>query len=503
MKKLFAFLAGIFFVTTVSSQEISDALRYSLDHVNGTARFSSMSGAFTALGGDLSAIGVNPASSAVFSSSYASVTLGNMDRNNETSYFNGMTSTSESRFDLQQGGGVLVFNNVSGSPWKKISVGFNYDQTGNYNDYWYASGNNSRSIDRFFLQNANGLRLDEISAFENESLSEAYFEIGDAYGYRNQQAFLGYESYIIDPVLDTDDNTSYISSISPGIFEQDYFFSSQGYSGKFAVNFATQYQDVLYLGLNLNGHIINYENSTFLNEYNDNVGSFINEIEFENRLFTTGQGFSFQLGGIVKVTEQLRAGLSYTSPTWYTIQDETLQYLRTYSYDNDSAPWITINPQVSNLYPEYKLKTPANFTAGLAYVFGDSGLLSFDYGRKDYSKMEFRPDNDPYFQDQNAIISDRYKAASTYKFGGEYRIKGWSFRGGYRFEEGISTDNSFGDLNGYSLGLGYSFGNFKLDAAFLQSKRSVANQLYSIGLTDSALVDIKNTLLNFTIGFSI
>ena len=43
------------------SQNINDALNYTDNSYQGTARFNSMSGAFGALGGDLSSIAVNPA----------------------------------------------------------------------------------------------------------------------------------------------------------------------------------------------------------------------------------------------------------------------------------------------------------------------------------------------------------------------------------------------------------------------------------------------------------
>ncbi|GAL66736.1 putative hemin receptor [Jejuia pallidilutea] len=49
-------------------------------------------------------------------------------------------------------------------------------------------------------------------------------------------------------------------------------------------------------------------------------------MEFENNLSTRGSGFSFQLGGILKLTNEFRVGLTYDSPTWYTIEEETSQF---------------------------------------------------------------------------------------------------------------------------------------------------------------------------------
>ena len=58
------------------SQNISDGLNYSSNSLDGTARFNSMSGAFGALGGDLSAIAINPAGSAVFNNGHFSISFG-------------------------------------------------------------------------------------------------------------------------------------------------------------------------------------------------------------------------------------------------------------------------------------------------------------------------------------------------------------------------------------------------------------------------------------------
>ena len=51
-------------------QDLTDALRYSTGETQGTARFKSMSGAFGALGGDMSAVSINPAGSAIFNLSH-------------------------------------------------------------------------------------------------------------------------------------------------------------------------------------------------------------------------------------------------------------------------------------------------------------------------------------------------------------------------------------------------------------------------------------------------
>lgn len=492
-------------MTTINAQNIDDALRYSEDEIQGTARFRALSGAFGALGGDMSAVSINPAGAAIFNSSHASLSLISNNKKNDVSYFNGLNSASNSEIDLNQAGASIVLRSRNqNSDWKKIVFGFAYDRTSNFDNDWFASGTNTNSIDSYFLANAQGLRLDEISAFPDETYTDAYSDIGATYGYTHQQAFLGYESYILEPENNTDDNTVYSSNISSGNFNQEFSYAANGYNGKLGINFATQYKDNLYLGINLNTHFIDYDRSTYFFEANNNIGSLVNEVGFENNLSTIGTGFSFQLGAITKLNENFRVGLSYKSPTWYTINEETTQYLATIRDDGGTPITQIINPQVINIFEDYKLQTPSKITGSLAYIFGKQGLISFDYSREDYSKIKFKPTSDTYFATQNDIISNNLKSTSSYRIGGEYKHKQLSFRAGYRMEESpYKNESTIGDLTGYSLGLGYNFGNTKLDLTLDKFERESDYQLFDVGFTDSANLNTENTNVTLSLSFNL
>ena len=72
----------------IYSQNISDALNYSSNSYQGTARFNSMGGAFGALGGDLSAIAINPASSAILNDGHFSLSFGSDNKSGNASLLN-------------------------------------------------------------------------------------------------------------------------------------------------------------------------------------------------------------------------------------------------------------------------------------------------------------------------------------------------------------------------------------------------------------------------------
>lgn len=504
-KKIIFIVASIFTMPTFYAQDITDALRYSQDNIVGSARYRALSGAFGALGGDLSATSLNPAGSAVFINSLMSFSLTNLNIKNDTQYFDGRDSNSDSYTEFTQIGTVFVFNQGNqNTAFRKFTLSFTYDRINDYKDDWATHGNGSNSIANYFLDYAQGLPLNEIYALENESTSEAYSAIGQEYGYKNQQAFLGYESYIIDPVNSTDENTAYNSNVSPGDFNQNYIYSATGYNGKMAVNLASQINDKLYLGINLNSNFLNYDRITYLTETNSNNGSIVTDINFENRLSTIGSGFSFQFGTIYKATQSLRLGLTYTSPTWYTIQEETTQALKTTRIENSTEVYQTLKPRVTNIHPDYKLRTPGKYAGSIAYVFGTRGLISVDYNYKDYGSIKFKENNATNFNEENNDINNQLKGASSFAIGGEYRIKQFSLRGGYRFEESpYKNGYTVGDLTGFSAGLGYSFGLTNLDLTFDQYKRDSEYQLYSVGLTDATALDKRVSNITLTLSFAL
>lgn len=512
MKKLLMLCIGLLSVSLIA-QDTTDALNYSLDNMQGTARFRAMSGAFGALGGDLSSIQINPAGSAIFNNGFAAASLGFFNNNTDVRYntnsANTINSFRNTEADLNQAGATVVFvNSNPNSPWKKFALSGAYENTGNFNNEWISSGISTTSIDNYFQHFTNNIEIPFgiLKLQPDEFIEEAYADIGSipGNGYGIQQAFLGYWAGIIDPInLDDETNdleTDYISNIAEGEFNQSYVFSERGYNGKLAFNFAAEYDDKLSVGINLNAHFIDRERYTRLNESNTNDGSIVTNLAFENLLTTTGSGFSFQLGAILKVTPELRAGFSYQSPTWYRINEELVQGINS----NNADPEINFISSVINIFPEYRLSTPGSMTGSLAYVFGKKGLISFDYMVKDYSNTRFRPTNDPSFTTLNNQIDDVFTTSNSYRLGGEYRYKQFSFRGGYRFEESpYEDDRFFGDLTGYSAGLGYNFGQYNIDIAFSQSERQIEQQLYNVGLTNRAAIDSKFTDIILTFGIKL
>ncbi|MBY8962686.1 transporter [Flavobacterium sp. D11R37] len=471
----------------------ADAMRYTTESITGTARFRAMGGAFGALGGDPSAIMINPAGSAVFNYNSGTMSLSVQNVRNEANYFGTGTTENDSSFDLNQMGAVFVFNNADeNAVMNKFTLGFNYENLNNFdNRIYYRGVNPTNSLDSYFLNYANGVPL--------SNLTDSYYE---QLSYNQQQAYLGYNAYIFDPLSQSPNNTGYTSNYdaTAANFYQDNIVNTTGFHGKVALNFGAQLKKRLYVGANINVHFTDYiQTSSFYEDANAPQG--LRSIEFNNERYTYGGGVSFNLGTILKITEDLRAGVAYESPTWLRLQDEVTQNLRSYCPECgvNGESNFDVNPFITFVLDDYTLRTPSKWTGSLAYVFGKSGLLSVDYSMRDYGNTKYISNG---YSDINFDLSNTLGRAGELRVGAEYRVKAVSFRGGYRYAESPYKDgHTMGDLTGISGGIGVAFGSSRLDFAYAWQRRDMDYRQFKTGLTDPARIESTNN--NFTLSYTL
>lgn len=518
IKKYFFSATMILVGMSVSAQNINDALRYSsAQELNGTARFKAMSGAFGALGGDLSGININPAGSSAFSSSEFGFSFGNTNSNFKNQFHNASTTNKDSDFYLNQIGGVFpIIDYNPDAKWKKFTLSVNYNLVQNfYGNDLSLGGTSNKNLGDYFKYYADGVAQQDLllEEYDNKivvnktTLSDLYSQMGRAGGraFKLRNALLGHYVGLINPAIGRDEinpsdsdevannilnEKNYVSN-TQGATEQRFGKVTEGDIRKYNFNFSTQYGDNIYLGLNINTYAVNYKETLIHQETYAN-SSPIRNATFENQQSTTGSGISFQLGAIAKITKELRLGVSYESPTWYDLQTETLQSITA----NNRMAYAY--PDVVVVYPEYKLRTPSSWTASVAYIFGKSGLISMDYIYKGYGNMQFQTD---FLKPENSIIQNELGDVNILRFGGEYRIKALSLRGGMRYEQSPYkvANKRIGNLKGYSLGAGYSFGSIRLDVSYDIAKQDFQYQPYESVLTTPAYISATRNSLIFTL----
>lgn len=175
MKKLNLFIGIMLSIATGTfSQNVDDALRYSQVFYNGTARFMSMGGAFTALGGDLSSLSQNPAGLGVFRSSEISISpqlfhyksLTRFNENNSQDYLYDFT--------LGQAGIALnLINKNSETGLINLNFGYSFNRTSNLNESIVIEGTSKNSsLADYWAYISEGYTLDALA--QSNKVYDAY-----------------------------------------------------------------------------------------------------------------------------------------------------------------------------------------------------------------------------------------------------------------------------------------------------------------------------------------
>ncbi len=466
------------------SQTFEDVLRYSSYFHEGTARFNSMGGAFGALGGDLSAISINPASSSIFIDSEFGVTLNYKNLKISNRLNNYKTSSKNDFYSYGGAGVVLVYENRK----SKFSVAYNNHILGDFDSSFNISGNNNNGIDNYFLYYADGIPSEDLLIYDGETSQSVYTFLGDNYGFADQQAFLGYQSFIIN---DSGDNyNNFITNALYNNLDQNLDIFRTGNHFKHSINLGFSFNNHLFSGININMHETLFEETKVFEEFGYSENSNVQRIFFKEDLLAYGTGFSFQLGSIIKI-KQLRVGLSYSTPTILKIEEENSQIIETDIIEKDGLTTYKIDPNTINMYDEYELRLPSKSLFSLAYIFGSRGLLSFDYEITKFNESKFDDSNgnDSYLNSLNYSIKNNMAGISeSIRFGGEYRLKNLNLRAGYFFYKGADLDLK-NKISGLSAGVGINYGYLDVDIGITKYSDFIKNRLFTRGLTNKYDID--------------
>jgi len=498
------FFFVLFSFWTLPAQNLDLVHVITQENINGNSRFQAMSGAFGALGGNLSAIHINPAANAVFNDSQFGFSTSTKSTKNNTSYFGNSTPTENQNIGFNQIGGVVILkNNNTDIAWKKIAFGFNAQIQKSYNNTVQINGINSlNGLDAYFLNYAAGKDGSVFGLNDEETVRGVYQFFGESasYGFEYQQAFLGYQGFIFDYL---EEDGLFVSNAIYSSVQHNHKIQTSGYKWDMAFTVSGQYNDWLYLGANMNISEIEFRQIVSTTENGYDVESPLREIYFQNDLYSYGSGVSFQFGAIARPNKNIRLGVSYKTPTWYSLNDEFSQFLETKSNDVDGNSFNDILDLTNtvNFYEDYTIKTPSELNGSLAFIFGSRGLISFDYSLKNYQNTHIGPNDNDVFISLNNQINQSWTSTSGYRIGGEYRQGGVSLRAGYHLEESPYRNTSIlGDRSGYSYGIGFNFKSSVINLSVLNNNQIRSHQLYDTGLVDRASNDID--LQQFTVSWN-
>ena len=483
------------------AQNVNDVNRFLTTELNGSARYTSMAGAFGALGGDLTALSFNPASSSVFLNSEFGASINYKNKLTKGTYFGTSTNRENDDLSLDHFGAVFVFNNKNTeSPWSRVSVGINLHKIATYDQKASINGTNTNGIDQYFEYYADGLDFENLPIYDGETVSEVYKILGDENGFGAQQAFLGYQSYIVNPFNFENGNTEYYSNVDYNQVNHQLSLNNDGWHRKTSFNVSGLYRNIFHVGVNINSHNLKFTSIQNLLETGQSLKSDTYDIDFKNTLLTLGDGTSVQIGGILRL-KNIRFGVTYDSPQWLTMIDETTQSIDTFHFEENSVVNEIIDPNITNVYEPYDLKIPSKTTLSFAYIFGSKGIISADYSSQNAGNTVLSDQyGSNYLNTVSSRVNSEFGSINTLKVGGEYRIKDISFRSGILSRNGVYKNSTTNDI-ALTLGLGLDFGASNLSLSLINFEQNKRFELFSEGLTD--VYNLTQKLTQVSVSYNI
>ncbi|MDD4514353.1 outer membrane protein transport protein [Massilibacteroides sp.] len=415
MKKIVSsiFVLVSFIGVNAFAQGEMDAYKYSQQDLHGTARYSSMAGAFGALGGDISAMTTNPAGLGIYRSSEVVATLNLSSINAKTDWTGSKIDQKKTKFNFDNIAYVGYFPTGNYSGIKGWNVGFAYNRVKNFNRRYRMSGTQLYSVADYIADITN-LYAAENSSYTGDNL--LHTEDYNPYNSYNPISVIGYNAGLIG---------SQAPSQTGGFFNEfgddsglwpvesaDLEVIEKGAIDRYDISFATNISDIVFLGATVALTDVDYSYRSYYTETFGH-GDYLN---LDNGLSTEGNGYSFNVGAIVRPIDYLRLGVAYNSPTWYKLTDYYSSVAE--SRIGDTKPWVEETP---GGVTDYKLRTNDRWIFSAAGIIGQYGLISVDYELNNYKGMRLSDlDGRDYFD--NDFIKEDYKTSGTLRIGAEAKI---------------------------------------------------------------------------------
>jgi hypothetical protein len=488
MKKIVVLLGIVVFYTTAQGQYVADALKYSQNFPAITARSLGMGGAFTSLGGDVSAAMYNPAGLGVYRKSELMLTPALSVTNTSANYLGKTNDDSRAHFNFGSFGYVGTMNTHKDKGLVSASLGLVYVRQSTFNSQTFIRGTNpTSSISDYFQGNAEGQYPENLDPFYER---------------------LAFDTYVIDTI------PGYPTSYQPYVplpIDQKKIIETSGGIGKWSIATGLNFSNIVYVGAGFGIHQLQYDRTTVHTENDNNQANDFSQLAFTEDVKIDGVAYTGNVGMIVRLFKIMRVGGSIQFPTSYKIQESYYNVL-TSQFKNGDHYLAEPTDADGNLIPggvyEYKLHTPMKMQGGLSLQIGTIGIISADMEYVNYNKLELKPtDYESDFSLSNSDINSIYKSVVNFKAGGEVRFSNFAVRlGGGYYPSPLKTFNLASiypyDFNApkahteLSSGLGYRNNNFFFDFGFSWLAHTEDYHLYTVNLDNNPSTNVASLKQN-------
>ncbi|NTW31604.1 MAG: hypothetical protein HGB12_03105 [Bacteroidetes bacterium] len=392
---------------TGNAQNDLDALRYSRMYYGGTARSSSMGGAFGAIGADFSTLSINPAGLGIYRKNEFTFSPSIFLGKTASTYNDNTKNDSRYGFNISNIGLVYAFKtskNDDKNEWKSVNFAFGLNRYNDFNNRITIEGvNHENSMVNLFQDNAQGMESSNLYLFSTQ---------------------LAFDTYLIDTL---NGRTNYINNFPSGDIIQRKSIETKGAMQEMVFALGANYNNKLFIGGTFGFPTVSFTQQSTYKEIN-NADTTLQNFTFNEYLKTTGTGVNFKLGLIYIPVDfeilKVKIGAAIHTPTFFTLHDEWSSSMKSNLKNG------IFTSQIPKGMFDYQLTTPFRAIGSIAIQIGQIGIISADYEFVDYSEARLRSKDEMYF-DANNTIQDNYTVHNNLRFGAEAALGRFSLRGGY------------------------------------------------------------------------
>lgn len=444
IKKGILAVGSLVLAMAVNAQNAYDAERVLGNDLNGTARYVGMGGAMSALGGDISVMGTNPAGIGIFRSNDISASFGFNSTSTESAFNGTGMKEDKTRASLDQIGFVYTHKIGNTTTLRYVNFGFNYHKSKNFNRLFSAGGQLDGLSQSWQLAQELGYFVNSVSAFDNILDAEnPYREYWNKY-----------------PVLGVLGATTGVVDFFEGSvmgwdgYSNNFYSEERGGISQYDFNVAFNIEDRVYIGATLGIYDVNYDRySSYTEELNNDYGDENGGYTLDNYYGLEGTGVDLKLGVIVRPIEDspFRLGLAIHTPTWYELTESYNATLSSdiYAYESPYSQTLSDYLDYSYLSYDYRMITPWKFNLSAGTTLGGLVALGAEYEYSDYGSSKLQ-DIDGYELGDQWSVEDYLKSVHTFRVGMEARLAPqFSVRAGYNYTSAAFADDAYSALASY------------------------------------------------------
>lgn len=474
---------------SANTQTIYDATNLTQRDLNGTARFVGMGGAMSALGGDISTIGTNPAGIGIYRSNDVMTSFSYSLTGTESDYLGTKFETNKARWNFDNIGAVIATKIGNVTPLRYVNFGFNYHKTKSF----YKNMTMEGLMGGIDMADGTWAPISQVRYMAQQATDANYGNMGfgssDIY-YNGDAGWLGAIGY-----------QGWLTDESNGVFYPSHLRSEaygrfrskeRGGIDQYDINLSLNVNDRFYFGFTVGLYDVDYNKYSFYDETYDTYDLLGLDEGYSLETFKRihGSGFDVKLGAIIRPFEYspLRIGLAVHTPTFYSLTYTTGALLTPDVLTDDGNLAEIVNTYDilggRDMDRDFNLQTPWLLNASLGYTIGTNLALGAEYEYENYSSMKFKYPEGGDMEQENAEAKAYLKAVHTLRVGAEYKpTPAFSLRAGYNYStaaytddalkylptNAIDTDTDYANsqsMNTFTVGIGYRWSSFYMDLAY-------------------------------------